>query len=266
MQVICNFMKSEDSKEILTSVAKSLFSTIPYAGTALTELVFDYNGRLKQNRLNKFIEILAESFTKNSNINLDNIKTEHFNDLFEAVIKRVVTTKSESKLRRFKDILINELINPSESDTVDIYLDLINNLSDNEILILHHHRHFAKSYIKEIARRDELREELNKAIENKKRESNIMDISSSSRNNDTIRSIETEIRVIKEKHDKLKEFRSPAFYDLDENKYFFYIQRLYSQGLLIDIGIGRIGTEPFYIMSITEFGINFLKFLKDFKD
>lgn len=257
-------MKSEHSKEILTSLAKSLFSAIPYAGTALTELVFDYNGRLKQNRLNKFIEILAEGFTTNSNINLDNIKTEHFNDLFEAVIKRVVATKSESKLRRFKDILINELINPSESDTVDIYLDLINNLSDKEILILHHHRHFAKSYIKEIARIDELLKELNQAIENKKRESNIMGISS--HNNDTIRSIETEIHGIRRKHDNLKEFRSPAFYDLDENKYFFYIQRLYSQGLLIDIGIGRIGTDPFYMMSITEFGISFLKFLKDFED
>lgn len=256
-------MKSEDSKEILTSIAKSLFSTIPYAGTALTELVFDYNGRLKQNRLNKFIEILAESFTTNSNINLDNIKTEHFNDLFEAVIKRAVTTKSESKLRRFRDILINELINPSESETVDIYLDLINNLSENEILVLYHHRHFDKSYVQEISRRDELRENLNQAIENKKRETNIIGISL---HNDTTSNIETELRDIRNKHEKLKEFRSPTFYQLDEDKYFFYIQRLYSQGLLIDIGIGRIGMDPFYMMSITEFGINFLNFLKDFKD
>ncbi|MDR6761899.1 hypothetical protein J2Y38_002108 [Flavobacterium sp. 2755] len=51
-----------DKKEILTSTAKSLFSLIPYAGTALTELVFDYNGRIKQNRLNKFIEILSDGF------------------------------------------------------------------------------------------------------------------------------------------------------------------------------------------------------------
>ncbi|MES2862708.1 MAG: hypothetical protein V4666_01180 [Bacteroidota bacterium] len=253
-------MRNDNQKEALISVAKSLFSAIPYAGTALTELLFDYNGRIKQNRLNHFIEILSEGFTQNSEIPLENIKTEHFNDLFESVLKRVVTTKSESKLRRFKDILINELKCPTESETVDIYLDLINNLSENEILILHHHRRFGKSYVQEITRRDLLRENLGKAIENKKHDSKIFGIS----NHDSqIREIENEIMIIKEKHRKLEIYRKPEFYDLDESKYFFYIQRLYSQALLIDIGVGRIGTEPFYIMSITEFGTNLLKFLNE---
>ncbi len=51
-------MKNNNSKEVLVSITKSLFSTIPYAGTALTELVFDFNGRIKQNRLNHFTEII----------------------------------------------------------------------------------------------------------------------------------------------------------------------------------------------------------------
>lgn len=256
-------MINNNSKEVLVSVAKSLFSAIPYAGTALTELVFDYNGRIKQNRLNHFTEILAEGFTQNSDINLENVKTEHFNDLFEAILKRVVTTKSEAKLCRFKDILINELKCPSESDVVDIYLDLINNLSESEILILYNHRHFDKSYLEEISRRDTLRDKLEKVLDNKKRETIVI---GESKFNNQITEIENERRLILHKHDKLKVYRNPEFYNLDENKYFFYIQRLYSQALLIDSGVGRIGTEPFYIMSITEFGISFLKFLKEFEN
>lgn len=256
-------MTNNNSKEVLTSVAKSLFSAIPYAGTALTELVFDYNGRIKQNRLNHFTEILAEGFTQNSDINLENIKTEHFNDLFESILKRVVTTKSETKLHRFKDILINELKTPSESDIIDIYLDLINNLSENEILILFNHRHFDKSYLEEISRRDTLRDNLEKVLENKRKETIVI---GESKYNSQIQEIEKERRVIHDKHEKLKIYRNPDFYNLDETKYFFYIQRLYSQALLIDSGVGRIGTEPFYIMSITEFGISFLKFLKEFEN
>lgn len=50
-----------DTKEFLTSTSKSLFGVIPFAGTAFTELVFEYNGRIKQKRLNKFIELLIDN-------------------------------------------------------------------------------------------------------------------------------------------------------------------------------------------------------------
>ena len=107
-------MTKFDKKEIIVSTVKSLFGAIPFGGTALNELFFEYNGQLKQKRLNQFVEILAENFTEDSEINLDNIKTENFSDLFESVLRRVVQTKSELKLNRFKDILIKELNNPTK--------------------------------------------------------------------------------------------------------------------------------------------------------
>lgn len=67
-------MKKEEKTELLNSVAKTIFSIIPYAGTALTELVFDYNGRIRQNRLNRFLEILSKEFTNNNEIELEKIK------------------------------------------------------------------------------------------------------------------------------------------------------------------------------------------------
>ena len=76
-------MTKIDKKEIIVSTAKSIFGIVPFGGAALNELFFEYNGRIKQSRLNNFVEILAESFTEDSNIDLDNIKTEDFNDLFD---------------------------------------------------------------------------------------------------------------------------------------------------------------------------------------
>ena len=255
-----NFNEIMNKKEILTSTAKSLFSLIPYAGTAISELVFDYNGRIKQNRLNKFVEILAEGFTNNSEINIDNIQTENFNDLFEAVIKRVFTTKSELKLKRFKDILFKELINPTnDSEVKDIYLDLITNLSEEELYILYEHRHFDKIYNDELAEKNKIQEKLNLARENKKRETIVIGESKFSQ---IIRTLEAELALINNKHAKFKPFRNSIYYNITEDKFLFYKQRLYSQALLIDSGIGGIGTKAFEIMSITEFGIEFINFIK----
>jgi hypothetical protein len=118
-----------NTKEVLQSTVKSLFGAIPYAGTAFNEVFFDYHSRIKQNRLNNFTEILAEYFEQHQDIQIDNIKTEHFADIFETVLKRVVQTKSKSKLKRFRTILINELKNPTEQiELVDLYLDLITTL------------------------------------------------------------------------------------------------------------------------------------------
>lgn len=254
-------MKHPDKREILNSTARSLFSLIPYAGTALTELVFEYSGRVKQNRLNHFIDVLSEGFTKDSDVNLENIKTENFSDLFEAVIKRVLTTKSELKLKRFKDILLRELVTPSQDpEFVDVYLDLITKLSEDELLILYGHRHFNKNYTRELERRDEIRSVIEKEKGTYEFDKKIsMAITPYPKK---IRELENEQMRIIENLSKFESYRTSRNYSLSEDKYQFYLQRLYSQGLLIDSGIGRIGMEPFKMMSITEFGLEFMNFIK----
>ena len=169
-------MTKMEKKEIIVSTVKSLFGAVPYGGTALNELFFEYNGRIKQKRLNRFIEILAENFTEDSEINIDNIKTEDFNDLFEAVLKRVVQTKSELKLNRFKDILIKELNSPTkETELIDVYLDLITTLSEEELVILFHHKSFNENYDKEREELDKLKERMSRLKENIKKETIIVE-------------------------------------------------------------------------------------------
>lgn len=254
-------MEQLEKKELFNSMAKSVFSVIPYAGTAITELVFEYNGRIRQNRLNKFVEFLSEGFSNQNELDIENIKTEHFNDVFEAVIKRVFTTKSETKLKRFRDIIIKELKSQhSETELIEIYLELISILSEEEIIILNEHRHFDKNYNLELTHRNELNDRLNQAIENKQNETIVI---GRSKYSDTIEEVTNKLETINNQHKKLEKLRKFDYYNITDEKFLFYKQRLYSKGLLIDSGIGRIGVDTFQMMSITEFGKEFVEFIKE---
>ena len=249
-----------DSEEILNSTAKSIFGVVPFAGNALDELFFEYNGRIKQKRLNHFVEILAESFSQDSGINIDNIKTEDFSDLFESVLRRVVQTKSELKLNRFKDILMKELNVPTkQTELIEIYLDLINSLSEEELSILYYHKHFDLNFEKEIDRMNVLKDKLNTINQNSKKENVQIDgIQLESEDAD----IQNQIKVIEDWLDDLRKYKTADYYNLDEHRFMFYKQRLFSKGLLIDNRMDRIGNLPFYNMGITEFGMEFIAFIK----
>jgi hypothetical protein len=67
---------------------------------------------------------------------------------------------------------------------------------------------------------------------------------------------------LKEKVDSFSKYRGADFYNLDEKKFIFYKQRLFSKGLLIDNPSNRIATIPFQAMGISEFGKEFVKFIE----
>ena len=254
-------MKKIDKKEIIVSTAKSIFGAIPFGGTALNELFFEYNGQIKQKRLNKFVEILSENFTQDSEINLENIKTENFNDLFESVLRRVVQTKSELKLLRFKDILIKELSQPSEHyELIDHYLDLISNLTEEEITILYNHRHFTIVFEEEIDKLNSFKDKMSSLEQQMKKETIIINESKFQKPFD---STKVEFQKQKEYIDSFLKYKKAEFYGLTENNFMFYKQRLFSKGLLIDNRMNRIGNLPFGHMGITEFGIEFIEFIKN---
>ncbi len=253
-------MEEFDKKEFIISATKSAFSMIPFVGTALTELVFDYNGRIKQERLNKFVELLSAYFTHNHNVKIENIKTEDFNDLFESVIKKVVLTKSEEKIKRFRDILINELNNPSEeTELTDLYLELIETLSEEEIIILEGFSNFNHNYYDQLDNQSNLKSELLKIKEDLKSKPFLQ----------PDKNHELAIKILQDKIDNflkikesVKKFSEAKYYNLTEAKFGFYKQRLYSKGLLLDLSINRIGISGFEMMMITDFGEEFINFIK----
>lgn len=253
-------MTKINKKEIIISTAKSIFGAIPYGGSLLDELVFEYNGRIKQKRLNNFIEILAKNFTDDSQINIENIQTEDFNDLFESVLRRVGRTKSERKLQKFKDILINELNFPTKQiELVELYLDLISDLSEEEISILYYHKYFDLTYEDEIDKMNNLKGQLHTLKDKKKNETIIIDESPYSTK---IIELEKEIEKFEKWFADLRKYKTSEFYNLDENKFMLFKQRLFSKGLLVDNRMERIGAGKFQHMGITEFGQEFIEFIK----
>lgn len=253
-------MQEFDKKELLVSATKSAFSMIPFAGTALTELVFDYNGRIKQERINRFVELLSEYFTHNHNVQIHNIKTEDFNDLFESVIKKVVVTKSEEKTKRFRDILIKELNNPSEiTELTALYLELIDTLSEEEIIVLEGLSNFDNNYYIQLDNQSNLKSELSKINEELKSKPFLQP----DKNHElAIKTLQDKIDNFLKIEKSVKKFSEAKHYNLTETKFNFYKQRLYSKGLLLDQGIDRIGVRGFEMMMITDFGEEFINFIK----
>ena len=253
-----------DGKEIGISLLKSVFSNIPYAGQILSEVFFEYRGRRKQNRLNKFTELLSEYFSSNAEINLENLKSEDFSDLLEAVLKRVVDTKSEEKLRRFKDILINSISQNIDYDNSERYLDLVKNLSEVEIEILKNHQlfdsKFDERYDKEKINQELLIEfEKNVTFEYELKEKGLANNWENAVSK--FKATKNAIRAFKEQNKQVYIYRTATFYNIEEDEFLYSKQKLFSLGLLIDSGSGKFDYKPFQLMSITEFAKKFLYFI-----
>ena len=254
-----------DKKEIGISIVRSAFSAVPFVGQLLNEIAFEFRGRIKQERLNKFTELLSEFFGSANDFEIENLKTEDFSDLLESVLKRVVLTRSEQKHKRFRDILINKIKNPSaDIDNSEIYLDLITSLNEEEITILFYHQSLDQNFEND---RNAIRESERNLVSKNEALTKEKELKEKgfANNFDTIQSeiyeFETTLNVAKQKMDTLQQYRKHSFYELTADRFLYYKQSLFSKALIIDSGVGAIGVRPFQSMSITEFGKDFMKFI-----
>lgn len=259
-------MKKDQVTEAAISMAKSAFSAIPFAGGALNEIIFDYRSRLKQNRLNSFVELLSAFFTSHPDIDPEQLTTEEFSDLFESVIRRVVQTRSKEKHLRFRDILARQILYPaSEIESAEICLDLISTLDETAILILQEHQVWGSHYMAVNPKRQVLLDKLK--VDGEQFNELKKDFSA---NQVQIGKLETRIKKNQAKVEayntrllRLQKFRGADFFGLADAEYLYYKQTLYAKGLLIDKGIGTHGgNKTFHYMWLTEFGERFLDFIR----
>ena len=224
----------EDSKIQLKHAAISaknvVFSSIPVCGTILDEVLFGYRSRVKQERLNRFVEELEKYLRsmRSGDIDQEYLKSEEFGDIFESILRRVVNTASEEKVHRYKKILLNEIKHIYESDFKETFLDIAFRINDDQILILNHFR------------------EVKECESEGSTEQGAVD----GRDEGAEASL------------KCKE----DFLGFDEGKYFFYVQDLVSKSLLYDEIIALFGgeTKPYTNLRITPFGEEFLRFVEGF--
>ncbi|MDX2361991.1 MAG: hypothetical protein QNK23_14370 [Crocinitomicaceae bacterium] len=150
-----NKKNKEIALNVIESTYKSTIGQLPVVGTVFNELAFDYSGRLKQQRLNTFTEKLKDYFESigEDEIDIENILTEDFHDMFEAILKKVSLTQSEAKLERFKNIIVGQLKTPSEFESVERYVEITGRLTEKQMAILY-------SYYTNAKYRDECDEQI----------------------------------------------------------------------------------------------------------
>lgn len=241
---------NKEQNELINSLVKTASALFP--GISVAQEFFEFRNRIKQNRINDFIELLQQYLTEtnlNQKFEYDLLHSEDFTDLFESVIKRVALTKSLDKLHRFKLILTNQLISNKDIAFSETYLDLVNQLREKQILILSSFRDLkAKLESQNLVT-------LNNTIQQQVSEENRKRSAGENNNYD----------LVKKELREFREFMNPLNFGITKTEYDFYVQDLVSKSLLIDIGIGAIDTKPYELMEITSFGNLFINFIEGTK-
>lgn len=211
------------------SLTKGVFGALPYVGTLLNEAVFDNRARIKQERINHFIKELQDYLSrevKQDEVNFNYIKSEEFGDLFESIIVKISQNRSEEKVHRFKRVLVNQMTTPYETEYIETFLEIVSKINEKQIEILNTYR---KAYYGEIKHDNE---PADRKILNDNPIAGAMD------------------------------FRHHNYYKLERHIYKFYVQDLVSKSLLLDDSMNRYDTSPYDLLEITEFGIEFLRFIE----
>jgi len=221
----------EDSKmQAAISVKNVLFSNIPVVGGILDEVLFEHRNRVKQERLNRFVEEFKKYLRSMGSCDIDqkHLKSEEFGDIFESILRKVVNTASEEKVHRFKKILLNEMEHTYESDFKETFLDIAFRINEDQIQIL---KHFW----------------------------NVKDGCESEDN--------SEQKVVDGEGAEASLKYKANLLGFDESKYLFYVQDLISKSLLFDEYVGVFGgAKPYTNLRITPFGEEFLKFIEGSPD
>lgn len=138
-------MRKEYIKETGIATIRSLFGAVPYAGTALNEVFFDLRSRVKQNRINEFVDELTLYVEEvcDENIDIEYIKSDKFGDIFESILRHVANNSSKEKIKYFKQILVKEMIMESKTDFIETFLELISKINGKQIEILNKHRKYS---------------------------------------------------------------------------------------------------------------------------
>lgn len=257
-------------REVGISVTKGAIGAIPIVGTVLNEAIFESRGRIKQDRINKFIQMLQDFMetVSEESIDFNHLKSDEFSDIFDGILRRVANTRSEEKLKRFKKILVSEMQHPSNTDFTETFLDIVSRLEEVQIIIL--------QGIKIATRNCEgLHEKIFK-LQNEVKDHKIqLKKEEDYKQNGYANSFESEQQTVAEKSFTIQKslnilvenqkFYNSDTYGIESSKYSFYVQDLISKALLQERLIPRNGKEPAVtqVIEITVYGEEFLGFLEE---
>lgn len=259
-----------NKKEFAVSTIKTLFSAVPFGiGTVLDEVIFEQRSRIKQDRLNKFSDLLQTFFENyGEKPTIENLTSEEFSDIFELVLRKVTETSNVKKLERFKNILVGQMgVQVKHTDFAETFLDLIAKLNDTQILILEEFNNKERIISESQKTRDILKSELKEKREVLEglilKEDNGTYVNSTvlETSKKEVRELEFELSTEEAKVEKINDYKKARFYNLTESEFEFYTQDLVSKSLMKDVYSTAIGAS-LANKRITEFGKQFLTFIQ----
>lgn len=139
----------KDHFEVVSETVRStVFSFIPLG--PVFDSLWNYRANVKQKRIIDFSESVKKTLDEISGeeLHASNFETEDFVDIMEAVYMRVMNTRSVYKLERFRNILVNQIIDPDlETPMFMKYIQLLDQLDDAQIVILSDFRYWENEKI-----------------------------------------------------------------------------------------------------------------------
>lgn len=251
---------SNTKQEIAIGTLRGAIAAIPFAGGALNEAIFDIRSRIKQERINAFVENLARYFEEHAptTAQVEEMKTEEFSDLLESIFVRVARNRSDNKIKMYRNVLLTGLSQVTQPSKAETFLDILERVEPIHLKILEHFGDRLRSDV-------DLRMALRKTVES-------LDImKDSQRQHNEIaqaehdygeKSLKEGIEVTKNYQEDLEIFERSLEKEIDDLIDFrFYYQDLIAKSLLIDVGAGFSKEPPLRFLQITEYGKDFLHFI-----
>ncbi|WP_138435154.1 hypothetical protein [Winogradskyella algicola] len=259
--------KKLQAKEYGISTLKGMVGAIPFAGTFLNEVAFEARSRIKQERVNRFIEEFSEYMNEHSDgeDNFDTLNTEQIGDIFEEIVISVSKTSAEHKRNVFKSILHNQLYSDEiDTDETLRFINITNELTNNQFKILTAFSSLSDNVLKYKVQIIELQDETKKLKEK------ILDLQEKySGDGTTTKKLKERLskipRLIKKRELALKSGNiNPNYhttFDLTREVYISEVQDLISKGLLFDFALRTQLIDPFVHFGMTSLGRSYMNYI-----
>jgi hypothetical protein len=115
---------------------KLALSFVP--GGPIFDAVLNYRSKLKQMRTIAFSESvqIALQNIAGRELHAEDFTTEVFIDIMESVMQKIQSTKSDYKLERFRNILVKNIVSPSENLKTLKFIDILHDINEVQLVIL----------------------------------------------------------------------------------------------------------------------------------
>jgi len=140
-----NYLAKDHLEMTTNAILQNVLSFIP--GGPIFDSFWNYRKNLKQKRIIDFSESVKTAMEQISNKELhsSNFETDDFVDIIETIYMKVQNTRSNLKLEKFKNILINQIIDPHKETPLFMkFINLIDELDDLQIIILNDFREWER--------------------------------------------------------------------------------------------------------------------------